>query len=268
MDALGYGQAVILGLIQGLTEFLPVSSSGHLVLAQELLGLSLPGLRLEIVLHVGTALAVVVLLRREIAALARSPFAGPEARRQRALLWRLVIATAPAAVLGLALGRVVEERMAGPRTAAAFLLVTALILLVAERARPGCGKASELSVSSAVAVGFAQAAAVVPGISRSGSTVGAGLALGLERAEAVRLSLLLAVPVIAGTALADLLDWGAGAHPAAGSLAVGPLIAGLAAAFVSGIAAALMLLAAVRRSKLKWFAAYCVFAGLGSLLLL
>lgn len=268
MDALGYGQAIILGLVQGLTEFLPVSSSGHLILAQELLGVSLPGLRLEIVLHAATALAVVVLLRRDIVALLLSPFNGRSGRRERALLWRLAVATAPAALAGLTLGRFVERRMAGPRTAAGFLLVTAVVLLAADRVRPRGGHASDLTVRSALFVGMAQAAAIIPGISRSGSTVGAGLAVGLERGEAARLALLLAVPVIAGGAAADLLDWGSTAPAVNGALSFGPLLAGLAAAFGSGLAAAAILLTVVRHSKLTWFAGYCALAGLVSLLLL
>jgi len=268
VGTLGYGQAVVLGLLQGLTEFLPVSSSGHLVLAQELLGLSFPGLRLEIVLHAGTALAVVVLLRRDILALVRSFLPGRGGGPDRALAWRLVVGTIPAAIAGLTLAGFVERKMTGPRTAAGFLLVTAAVLLAADRIRARGLRADELSIGSALLIGLAQAVAVIPGISRSGSTVSAGLAAGLDRGEAARFSLLLAVPVIAGGAVADLLGRDFGAPAAAGALPPGPLLAGLAAAFASGLAAALILLAAVRKAKLWWFAVYCACAGAAALLLL
>jgi undecaprenyl-diphosphatase len=266
---LTYGRAIILGLVQGLTEFLPVSSSGHLVLARQLVGLSVSGLHLEILLHLGTALAVVVLLWPDWLGLALSLLRGRRGGTGLGLALRLLVATVPAGIVGFLLGRLVAERLAQPRAAAGFLLVTALVLFVADRIKPGSTAAADLPLARAFLVGIAQAVAIIPGISRSGTTVAAGIATGLRRDEAARFSLMLSVPVIAGGVAADLLALGPAATSAGGAqLAMGPLLAGLASAFVSGLVAASILLAVVRRARLGWFAVYCAVAGAAALGLL
>lgn len=263
MGSLTYSRAVLLGVLQGLTEFLPVSSSGHLVLAKELMGLALPGLTLEIMLHVGTALAVVVFLRREIArlitAVLRWDSSSPAFRE--ALM--LVVASIPAAFVGVFLGDIIENQMASPRLAAVMLLVTAVILILGPRNLRGTATAPVLG--GALLIGLAQAFAVLPGISRSGSTVVAGLRAGLKREAAARFALLLSLPVIFGSAAVDAIGLMRGGVQ---SLPAGPLLAGVACSFVAGLLAINVLIAAVRRAALSWFGGYCALAGLLALLFL
>lgn len=272
--------AVILGVLQGLTEFLPVSSSGHLLLARELLGISLPGLSFEIMLHVGTALAVVVVLRQEIAGILRSLLRWERIRPGFDLAWRIVLASVPAVLAAGFLGSFVQTTLAVPRVAAAMLLVTAAMLMFGTRGirsprtaaarrgrrQPAHSTRSRYPVRSdvptpaaALWIGIAQALAIVPGISRSGSTVVAGLRCGLSRDAAARFSLLLSLPVIFGGAVLDGVSL---LREGTLSLAWAPAVAGVAAAFVSGLLAANLLLAVVRRAKLGWFGLYCAAAGI------
>jgi undecaprenyl-diphosphatase len=280
LSELSVANAVILGVLQGLTEFLPVSSSGHLLLARELLDISLPGLSFEVMLHVGTALAVVVVLRREIASILRSLLRWERARPGFDLAWRIVLASVPAVLAAGLLGSFIQTRLAVPRVAAAMLLVTAAMLMFGTRGirsprtaaarrgrrQPAPSTRSRYPVrsdvpapASALWIGIAQAVAIVPGISRSGSTVVAGLRCGLSRDAAARFSLLLSLPVIFGGAVLD----GVGLlREGTMLLAWAPALAGVAAAFVSGLASASLLLAVVRRAKLGWFGLYCAVAGI------
>lgn len=265
MDGLTYARAVLLGGIQGLTEFLPVSSSGHLVLARALLGLELPGLHLETVLHIGTALAVCLVFRRDLLMLGRALCSLRRDDEYWGLAWRLIVATVPAVAAGVLLAGQIEARLARPQVAAAMLLVTAAVLLASRALADGGGRAATMSWTAALVIGLGQALAIVPGLSRSGVTVIAALLVGLRRDEAARFSLLLSLPVIAGGALADLA--GLRGSPA-GGLAAGPLLAGVAVALVSGVFAVRLLLRAVQRGRLGLFALYCGIIGTLSLVLL
>jgi len=280
LNELSVTKAVILGVLQGLTEFLPVSSSGHLLLARELLGISLPGLSFEVMLHVGTALAVVVVLRRDIAGILRSLLRWDRARPGFDLAWRIVLASVPAVLAAGLLGSFIETRLAVPRVAAAMLLVTAAILMfgtlgvrsprtaAARRGRVSSAantrsryplRSDVPAPATALWIGIAQALAIIPGISRSGATVVAGLRCGLSRDAAARFSLLLSLPVIFGGAALD----GVGLlREGSMSLAWAPAAAGVAAAFVAGLLAANLLLAVVRRAKLGWFGLYCAAVGI------
>ena len=254
---LTYGRAIFLGILQGLTEFLPVSSSGHLVLAQALLGLQLPGLTLEIMLHAGTALAIAVFFRADLARLL-----GGAMRREQAssrFLGLLVLASLPAAVIGVVAGEAVGAAMDSARLAAGMLLVTAGLLVLGPRMASGTPKAVSMRPSQALWIGLAQAFAILPGISRSGSTIVVGLLCGLERRQAARFSLLLALPVMLGGAAVDLFKLARQPVPelAAGALQVGPLLAGVLTAFALGLVAIRLLLLAVQRAKLAWFGLYC-----------
>lgn len=249
--------AVLLGLVQGVTEFLPISSKTHLVVVPALLGRPSPGLEFIVLLHLGTLIALLVYFSRDLWRLLVSVFRGGPDRRLAILL---AVASVPAAVLGLLFEETFERLLSEPRAVALALLATAAILLAAEwAARRGSRRRSaslhtEVTTVDALAIGVAQAVALLPGVSRSGSTMGAGLALGLRRDAVARFSFLLAIPAIAGAnvlELPDVVEAGIGA----------PEIAGVLAAMTSGFAAVAFLLRYLRRYSYIPFAAYCaVFA--------
>ncbi|MEW6072931.1 MAG: undecaprenyl-diphosphate phosphatase, partial [Planctomycetota bacterium] len=196
----GLGTLALLALLQGLTEFLPVSSSGHLVLAQAALGLREPALAIDVALHGGTLLAVLAVYRADLRSIARDALQG----RPRELLL-LAVGSLPAAGVGIGLRSFVEEAFASPRLAAAGLLATALILGVGEagrrrRARAGTAAAAVPGYAAALAIGTAQAVAILPGVSRSGSTIAAGLLLGLAPPAAARFYFLRSIPAVARAA--------------------------------------------------------------------
>lgn len=244
-------QAIVLGLVQGLTEFLPISSSGHLVVVPAVMGWDKPSLTFDILLHMGTLAAVVLYFRRELIALAVGVLGGgDDPVRARRLAGYLLIGTVPAGVLGLTLGGVFEDLFQTPLYAAGGLVVTAGILLGTERLGQRA-KRREVDGRVAVTVGLAQAVALSPGISRSGATIGAGLWLGLSREEATRFSFLLAIPAIAGAGLVSVGDVAAGELEVTASV-----VAGVVAAFVAGYASIGGLLRLVRTRSLDVFAAY------------
>jgi undecaprenyl-diphosphatase len=256
-------QAVFLGILQGLTEFLPVSSSGHLVIVPHLLGWPEPGLALGAVLHLGTLLAIVIyfwgdlwrLFGVALQSLRQRSFADPQAR----LAWGLVVGTIPGVVIGLLLEDTFERWFGMPTAAAAFLLGTALLLtlsaFVGSRRRP----ITSLSMLDALLIGLAQSLAIAPGLSRSGATISAGLFLGLRREDAARFSFLLAVPITLGSGLyqaVKLVTYGWAGAP------VTMVVLGMVAAAIAGYVAIFSLLALVRRHNLLVFAGYCAVFGL------
>jgi undecaprenyl-diphosphatase len=199
--------AVLLGVVQGLTEFLPVSSSAHLLLAREALGFDAErfGLSFDVACHVGTLVAVLLYFRRELTRMARavpSVFGGqPDADARRVRL--VALGTIPVVAFGLTAGDVIEAELRAPAVAASMLAVVAVVMLAVERL--GRFGRSEMSIGhgEAVVIGCAQAAALVPGVSRSGATITTGMALGLRREEAARFSFLLGVPAILAAALRE-----------------------------------------------------------------
>jgi len=251
--------ALLLGIIQGLTEWLPVSSSGHLVIAQELLGLTAgENLVFDLVVHLGTIVAVCVFFRKELGRIIISLFTVKEKRGEaenalRRLGFLLLLGTLPAAVIGVLL----TERMEGIfdlQLVGAALMVNALLLLVSERFGAG-GAKKNANVIDALVIGLFQAVAVLPGISRSGSTIGGGMLRGLERETAAVFAFLLSVPTLLGAFAYGLvtldrfeLDFGASAI-------------GFVAAFLTGLASITYLLKAVREKRLWIFAAYCLVIG-------
>jgi undecaprenyl-diphosphatase len=269
VPVLGYGQALLFGLLQGLTEFLPVSSSGHLVLARAVLGLRTPGLGLEVALHAATAVAVLFHFRADFLGLLRAALGWRRGTPQFGLFWRLALATLPAAAAGYFLRPAVEEAFASPRLVAGMLILTAAALLLASRLPERGQDASSMSWGAAALIGLAQATGLMPGISRSGATTVAGLLVGLGRREAARFSLLLAVPVILGAGAADLLGLAgtAGGEGALAAVGLGPLSLALAVAFAVGLAALRLLIWAVDRAKLGWFGFYCLAVALSFLAL-
>lgn len=247
-----YLQAVVLGVVQGLTEFLPVSSSGHLILVPRLAGWPDQGLAFDAAIHLGTLAALVACLRRELVALA----SGALSRRLLALL---VVATVPAGVAGLLLGHRIEAALRGPLLVAGTTAFWGLVMGLADRraGRPPAPAARDplegLSAAQALAVGCAQALALVPGTSRSGITITAALALGLDRATAARFSFLLGIPV---TAAAGVLKTGELLRGGSSSSDLGPLAAALVAAFVSGWLAVWFLVNYLKRRSLRPFVIY------------
>lgn len=262
-------QALVLGIVQGATEFLPVSSSGHLVLIPWLLDWQFGSITFHVVLHAGTLLAVLAYFWRDLVALLRAawrglverrPFADPLARQA----WLLLLASVPAAIAGLLLEGMVSEILETPRAVSAFLLVTAALLMISERMGRQDRDSRSMNTRDALWIGAAQALALFPGISRSGATIAGGMMRGLRRSEAARFSFLLAIPVILGgtvLALFDLLT-----TPGA-ALQSGPMIVGFLASAGVGYPAIHLLLSIIRRKPLTWFAAYCLLAGVAGLAL-
>lgn len=250
-------QAAGLGVVQGLTEFLPVSSSGHVVLAGWLLGVDaeLGGLTFAIAAHVGTALAVLAVYAADILDLLHRALGrgGPSAgsRQARRYLLALVAASIPAALAGALLKDTVAALFDRPFPVAVALLVTGFILYSADLRAQATGRRTPIRWSQALLIGLAQAFAIFPGISRSGATISTGLHAGIPRLEAARFSFLLSVPVILGAALLDLI----GSPPAPAQL--GNLLVGGVLAFVSGLLAIKLVLTALSRGRLRVFAYYC-----------
>ncbi|MCX7599428.1 MAG: undecaprenyl-diphosphate phosphatase [Armatimonadetes bacterium] len=261
-------EALALGVLQGLTEFLPVSSSGHLVIIPAFLGWAPPGLQLAVAVHFGTLLAVVAYYWRDWLLLLGAGmewlrFAGRRPPSTEARIFGLLLlATVPAAVVGLALAQPVEMLFNEPALAGGALLVTGLFLFAADVRTTGNTRETTTGWRHALAVGVAQAVAVVPGISRSGATIVAGLFAGLEREWATRFAFLLSVPVIFGAAVKEIPE---AVRIGVGTGELDALIAGTAAAFVSGWGAIHLVIRAVRNKRLRWFAVYCWALGLVTL---
>jgi undecaprenyl-diphosphatase len=288
--------AILLGTLQGATEFLPVSSSGHLVLVPWLLGWPAPGLAFDAVVHWGTALAVVAYFWRDWVSLVGAAFRslrvlvlprsrvtlaagqlsedrGASAEKSTAepsqgsgaawLAWLILLGTVPAALIGWLLEDFFEGMFARPAAAAAFLLATAALLTASERLGRRERGLDTLTWLDAWLVGLAQALAIFPGISRSGATIAAGLGRGLRREPAARFSFLLATPVILGAGLLKVVDL---VHMG-GLAALAPmLIVGFLSAAVVGFGCIHFLLRYLQRRQLYPFAVYCAAMGVACLL--
>lgn len=254
-------QALLLGILQGATEFLPVSSSGHLVIFPHLLGWPEPGLAFDTLLHLGTLAAVVFYFRRELWQLAVAVWDSLRRRKldtaEARLAWFLVLATIPGALLGFLFEDQVEQLFGMPRTVAIFLLVTAALLALSELLSRRSRGLETLTWRDALIIGLAQAAAILPGLSRSGATIAAGLLLGYRREESTRFSFLLAIPIVLGGGLYQLLKLALAGFSGVGGLA----LVGMLAAALVGYAAVSGLLALVRRHALWPFVAYCALLG-------
>lgn len=242
--------AIFWGLIQGLTEFLPVSSSGHLVLIPALFGRPGPDLATNAMLHLGTLAAVLVYYRSDIALMAK--FDKP-ARR---LITLIVIGTVPVAILGLLFEDEIEELISEPRKVAFMLIVTGVVLLATTQLRLGDRTLKSIEPRDSILIGFAQALALIPGISRSGMTISTGLARGVERTDAARFAFLLGIPVIAGAGLFQMAEAIQQGESIPGTVWVGVVVAGL-----SGYAAIAILLRLLTRVGLAPFGLYCVTFG-------
>ena len=266
MDTL---QAVLLGLLQGLTEYLPVSSSGHLVIASKLLGIEPEqNLTFTIVVHVATVLSTIVILWREIWWLIKGLF---EFKMNDATRYSvsILISMIPIGIVGVFFKDKVEEAFgSGTFIVGLMLCVTALLLAFAYYARP---RAKErVSYLDAFVIGLSQALAVLPGLSRSGTTIATGLLLGNKKETMAQVSFLMVIPPILGEALLDGVKLLGDSAEAMAASTVSPLtmLAGFVAAFLSGCLACKWMIDVVRRGKLIWFAIYCAVAGVLTLVFL
>ncbi len=248
--------ALLLGLIQGLAEFLPISSSGHLVIAQSLLGLDGPQVAFDVLLHLATLLAVLLYFRHDIVRLLASLLPGGD-RGERRVVGLIVLATLPTGAIGLGIDHYGKHLFESAPFAATMLLVTGLILVAGERTQPGRLTMEGISGAKALLLGVAQGFAVLPGISRSGTTIAAGLAMEMEAVAAARLSFLISIPAILGAVVLEGRDIAAAG--AGGSLL--PMAGGAVIAFASGLAAIHLLLKLLARRRLWPFALYCWLVG-------
>lgn len=253
--------AVILGIIQGLTEFLPVSSSGHLELGKAILGdTSIPeeSLLFTVVLHFATALSTLVIFRKDVLEILQGLFSFKWNEETQFSL-KIILSMIPAVFVGLLFEEQLEALFGGNILIVGFmLLVTALLLWLADKARD-TGK--KVSYYNAFIIGLAQASAMLPGISRSGATISTSVLFGNDKTKAARFSFLMVVPLIFGKIAKDLL----GGELTSSSIDVTTLAAGFIAAFLAGLVACTWMISLVKKSKLSWFAIYCFVVGIAAI---
>ena len=248
--------AILLGIVQGLTEFLPVSSSGHLELAKYFLGdtsMARESLLMTIVLHAATALSTVVVFRKDIGQILAGLFHFRDNEETRFSL-KIIVSMIPAGLVGFfyedALDALFDKQVL---LVSMMLIVTGLLLLLADRVKSG---KAELNFKNALLIGIAQAIAILPGISRSGATISTSVLLGVDRAQAARFSFLMVLPLILGKIAKDILDGDIGQ-----SDRVFELGAGFVAAFFTGLLACTWMIRIVKNSRLHYFAYYCMAVG-------
>lgn len=254
-------EAIILGVIQGLTEFLPVSSSGHLELAKVILGdNSVPqeSMLMTVVLHGATALSTIVVFRKDILDLFKGLFQFKNNDEFKFSL-NIVISMIPAAAIGILLDEEIEAFFGGKvLLVGSMLLITAVLLIFADKAK---NTDKKVGLKEAIIIGISQAIAILPGISRSGATISTSVLLGIDREKAARFSFLMVVPLILGKMAKDVLD-GAFNSIDGSILNYG---VGFVAAFATGILACTWMIKLVKKSKLSYFAYYCLVVGVGAI---
>lgn len=275
-------EALIMGLVQGLAEYLPVSSSGQLEICHQLLGLDTSGaesLQFDVTLHVATVLSTIAVLWREFSGICTSVLSWRRDNNFR-LFWKIVVSCIPVAIVGVCLKDVVEEAFGGNLTVVGVCqLATAALLLFAyfgRTRRPGAGYGGAGGVIPASAgrsitwvdafiIGIAQAVAVLPGLSRSGSTIATGILLGNKRDQLAQFSFLMVIIPVLGVALLDILKAVKGAGDAPGTEVGGvglvPLAVGFLASFIVGCLACRWMIELVKRGRMVWFAVYCIATG-------
>ncbi|MCQ2166148.1 MAG: undecaprenyl-diphosphate phosphatase [Bacteroidales bacterium] len=268
-------EGIILGLVQGLTEFLPVSSSGHLMIAREILGIKLPDdeafLSFEVMVHAATVLATIVVFRKQIWQLLCGLFKF-KYNEETDYILKICVSMIPVFIVGMFFKDEVTALFSGLHIVGISLLVTAVLLFLSDklaaRGDKQClaerkGYRNGISYLQAFVVGLAQAVAVTPGLSRSGTTISTGLLCGVKRSDMAQFSFLMVLVPILGEAFLDLVGGGFGDSAAViGSL---PLILGFVSAFVSGLFACEVMIALVKKASLKWFALYCAIVGVAIL---
>ncbi len=254
---MNYFEAIILGLLQGLTEFLPVSSSGHLVIAEHLLGLKQQGVVFELLVHFGTLLSVLIYFRARIFAMIRAVFDKSMVSERKMILF-IIVGTIPAVIAGLAFEDFFEQAFSAPVMTAVMLIVTGLILLstIAVRKKDG-----EMTILRSIIIGIGQAIAILPGISRSGSTISFGMISGIKPVVAAEYSFLLSIPAIAGAIVLKSRELAEIQASMAGQYLVGTIVS-----FLSGLFAVYLLLDIIKRGKFEYFGIYCLLVGAAALI--
>ena len=252
-------QALVLGIIQGLTEYLPVSSSGHLAIGSALFGVQgEDNLTFTVMVHVATVLSTLVILWKEIDWILKGLFKF-EMNDEMKYFLNIVVSMIPVGIVGVFFKDYVEEIFgSGLLIVGCCLLLTAALLTFSYFAKPR--QRENISMKDAFIIGLAQAAAVLPGLSRSGSTIATGILLGNKKEKLAQFSFLMVIPPILGEALLDVLKAVKG-EEAFGDIETLPLIVGFVAAFVSGCIACKWMINIVKRGKLVWFGVYCAIAG-------
>ena len=250
-------EALVLGIVQGLTEFLPVSSSGHLELAKALLGddaVAEESMMTTVVLHFATALSTIFVFRKDVGEIFKGLFQFKN-NDEFSYSLKIIISMIPAALVGVFLDDIIEGFFEKQILLVGFMLfITGLILFLADRAKK---TEKQVTFTHAIIIGIAQAIAILPGISRSGSTIGTSVLLGIDREKAARFSFLMVVPLILGKMAKDILD-GALLEQ---NVPVMELSIGFIAAFFTGLLACTWMIAIVKRSKLTYFSIYCFIVG-------
>lgn len=254
---MNYLEAAILGLIQGLTEFLPVSSSGHLELMKAILGDdSLPeeSLTFTVVLHFATALSTLFIFRKEVLQILKGLFQF-KWNEETIFSFKIIVSMLPAALAGFFFEDELELLFGGQILLVGFMLIiTGLLLLLADKAK---NTEKNVSFFNAVVIGVSQTIAMLPGISRSGATISTAVLLGIDRTKAARFSFLMVVPLIFGKVAKDIL----GGELSFDSSQIGSLAVGFIVAFIAGLFACTWMISLVKRSKLSYFALYCAIVG-------
>lgn len=256
---MGVLEAIILGIVQGLTEFLPVSSSGHLQLAKELLGVEIENnLTFDVMLHAATVLSTIVVLWSEVWWLIKGLFSRGM-NDEKSYFLKLVVSMIPVGVVGFLLRDKIDAMLASQYimvVVGAMLLLTSALLSFAYYARPR--ERATISMRDAFIIGLGQAVATMPGLSRSGTTIATGLLLGNDKSAVATFSFLMVLAPILGQTLLDVVDGGF----VVTGISVEALVAGFVAAFVVGCLACRFMIGVVKRGKLIWFALYCAIVGL------
>jgi len=249
-------EAILLGIIQGLTEFLPVSSSGHIELGKYLFGIELKNdLMFSLLLHLATVLSTIIVFRKDIIIIIKELFQFSLNNSTRFVFY-IVISMLPVLVVGIFFKDAVEAFYNGNiALVGAMLIVTGLLLLASEKIK---AKTIKLNSTNAFVIGIAQAIAVLPGISRSGATIATGLISGVERNAIARFSFLMVIPPIIGASLLDLGDMNSSQYSTKNIL---NMMAGFIAAFITGLFACQLMIKLVKNSKLIYFAIYCFLVG-------
>ncbi len=250
---------IILGLIQGLTEFLPVSSSGHLAIAQHLMEFTQPGLLFDTLLHFATLLAVVLFFRKRVGYLILSFFGLFLSKyrkyyiENKRFFWGIIIATIPTGIIGLALESHVTSYLKSVTLVGYALIATSLLLVISDQFKP----TGQLSNRKSIVLGIVQGLAVIPGISRSGSTISFAVMLGVSRKEAAEFSFLMSIPAIVGATILQIRH-----IESVATTDLAPYAIGMLAAFFSGLAAIKFMIIIVEKAKLMFFAFYCLILGI------
>ena len=264
MDAISYFQAVILGIVEGLTEFLPVSSTGHLTITEKILGLQVDDKGVTAytaIIQMGAILAVVLFFRRDIVLIARGWFSGlahPEHRGtlEHRMGWYVIVGSIPLGLVGFALRHVIQDHLRSLWVVAAGLILWSAVIVYAERAARQQRHERDLTMRDSIVVGLVQCFSLVPGVSRSGATISAGLLRDLDRVTATRFAFLLGIPALFAAGLYELKD--VGGH----GIGVGQIVVGLVISFVVAYASVAWLLRFVAGHPLTWFVPYRVLLGL------